>query len=167
MHCGECGIKIDDDSIFCVNCGSKIELEKTTTLSSHRKKNRLLSKKRKLIIFLAISFISGWLMSGYLKSANSSKLFDEFSGGAGLVIEKMANLIENDRKLIDNSESIKTKLIEMSGCIAGNDYDCVNTKINEATRIEGQQDVLYEQNNNIYKELQEMLGVSDTNSQQI
>ena len=52
MKCEHCGAKIDDDSVFCISCGKKVEEKDVTT--KYQKKPEKTAQRNKLKLILAI-----------------------------------------------------------------------------------------------------------------
>ena len=173
MFCENCGAKINEKDEFCSECGRP-----TTPTERLRQFHTEISKKseypmwkgRWAILGIVIALIIGGFLGNWFQASYSIELERQWLAGADAIISRMSEIIEKDGLIIANSEKIKSKISDSYECILDYDYWCAETAINDAMRLEGQQDVLYSEVDKLLKELEQLYNEQkqlDNNIQQI
>ena len=80
MYCTECGVKNDDDAIFCTNCGAKINRNKDLGISNKFKNPKKGLWKTIAIIFVFLLLFSAIVLSvQYIKNVRKEQKITNLS----------------------------------------------------------------------------------------
>ena len=153
MYCEKCGKELIKGSKFCKFCGAPIQE------AMHYRESRQevpMWKRKWAILGLIIALIGGFFIGNWSQASYSIEIERKWKEGADEILEKMTTMIEKDEIIIKNSETIKSKISESYECILDYDYKCAQKATDEVIRLEGQQDVLYQETNKLLEEIKKI-----------
>jgi len=101
--------------------------------------------------------LQGFFIGSYCEASYSIELERQWIASAHEIFNKMTTVIDKDAQIIEKSEEIRTGITETYDCVLKYNYGCAQNKINRVTRLEGQQDILYQETNQLIKEIGQML----------
>ena len=106
MYCRKCGHQLEDDALFCIKCGTKIEVKKTTNENITEKINTNTEKAVEKISSSTDKFVE-------VISSSTEKGVEKISASTGKIVEKISASIEDIKANNGINEEKNKKTIKL------------------------------------------------------